>query len=81
MLVKMFKKWALLALTESESFDIVFAAPKNTSGSVETNGPSLEESAELHNDKSQFQIDANSWGLGKWKERSHNAKGANPVER
>ena len=53
---------ALLALTESESFDIVFAAPKNTSGSVETNGPSLEESAELHNDKSQFQIDANSWG-------------------
>ena len=59
----MFKKWALLALTESESFDIVFAAPKKiTSGSVETNGPSLEESAELHNDKSQFQIDANSWG-------------------
>ena len=54
---------ALLALTESESFDIVFAAPKKSRlEALKRMVLRWRKAQRLHNDKSQFQIGANSWG-------------------
>ena len=80
---------ALLALTESESFDVVFWSGTIRSGSVETIGPSSGssgwKSAELYHNKSWFQIDASCktfpQALRNEKNWPADTKGANRVER